>query len=42
MRALVPKYMLPNIYVKLDEMPYNANGKVDRVKLKELYIHGAG
>ena len=42
MRALVPKYMLPNIYVKLDEMPYNANGKVDRVKLKEQYIHGAG
>lgn len=42
MRLAVPKYMLPNIYVKLDTLPYNANGKVDRVLLKERYLHGAG
>jgi D-alanine--poly(phosphoribitol) ligase subunit 1 len=42
MRRAVPKYMLPNVYVKLDQLPYNANGKVDRVLLKERYLHGAG
>ena len=39
MRKLVPKYMLPNIYEKLDALPHNANGKIDRVKLKEQFIH---
>ena len=39
MRKLVPKYMLPNIYEKLDALPMNANGKIDRVKLKEQFIH---
>ena len=34
-----PKYMLPNIYAVLDALPMNANGKIDRVKLKELIIH---
>ena len=42
MRALVPKYMLPNIYEQLDALPYNANGKIDRVQLKERYIHAEG
>lgn len=41
MRQAVPKYMLPNIYVQLDRLPYNGNGKVDRVLLKEKYLHGA-
>lgn len=40
MRRAVPKYMLPNVYEHLDEMPYNANGKIDRVQLKERYVHG--
>ena len=39
MRKLVPKYMLPNIYEKLEALPYNANGKIDRVQLKERYLH---
>lgn len=30
-------YMRPNIIIKLDKMPYNSNGKIDRVKLKEMY-----
>ncbi len=29
-------YMVPNEVVKLDRMPFNANGKIDRVKLKEM------
>lgn len=33
--ALVPEYMLPNLYHKLDAMPLNMNGKIDRVKLNE-------
>ena len=30
-----PKYMLPGIYVRKDELPRNTNGKIDRLKLKE-------
>ncbi len=30
-------YMRPNKVIKLPRMPYNANGKIDRVKLKEMY-----
>lgn len=29
------EYMRPNKVVKLSKMPYNANGKIDRVKLKQ-------
>lgn len=29
-------YMRPNKYIKLDSMPYNSNGKIDRKKLQEL------
>ncbi len=32
---LVPEYMLPGKVVALEKMPINANGKIDRVKLKE-------
>ena len=32
---LVPDYMLPNKVISLEKMPINANGKIDRVKLKE-------
>lgn len=33
---LVPEYMLPNKVIYLETMPINANGKIDRVKLKEF------
>lgn len=33
--VLVPEYMLPNKVVTLPDMPINANGKIDRVRLKE-------
>lgn len=33
--ALVPEYMLPNICVKLQCMPLNMNGKIDRVELQK-------
>lgn len=37
-KTLLPKYMFPNRFIKLDAMPYNANGKIDRVKLKNEYV----
>lgn len=33
----VPKYMFPSKVVKLDSLPYNFNGKYDRVALKKMY-----
>lgn len=35
LRELVPDYMLPGKVVYIEELPLNANGKIDRVKLKE-------
>ncbi len=34
----IPRYMMPNRYLFLEEMPRNANGKIDRKRLKELYV----
>lgn len=33
---LLPEYMIPEKVVQLEEMPLNANGKIDRVKLREM------
>ncbi len=33
----VPRYMLPNVTRRLEEMPFTANGKIDRVTLKSMY-----
>lgn len=32
---LLPEYMLPNKLIRVEKMPVNANGKIDRVKLRE-------
>ena len=32
----VPTYMCPNKIIKLPRMPYNANGKIDRVNLRNM------
>lgn len=34
----IPKYMFPNIVYLLKQIPYNMNGKIDRIALKNLYI----
>ncbi len=34
----LPKYMVPNIYHKLDRFLYNDNGKIDRKRLEAEYI----
>jgi acyl-coenzyme A synthetase/AMP-(fatty) acid ligase len=33
----ISKFMLPNILIKLQEMPYNLNGKIDRTVIRENY-----
>ncbi|MCQ2450074.1 MAG: AMP-binding protein [Clostridia bacterium] len=37
MTGKVPSYMQPNVIIKIRNMPYNQNGKTDRVYLKEHY-----
>ena len=42
LRESLPKYMTPNRMVHYVQLPMNKNGKIDRVKLKEIHIHGTG
>lgn len=36
----VPEYMQPNVLIRLDDLPFNANGKIDRKQLKAAYMDG--
>lgn len=40
-RDRLPKYMIPNKFFILEQMPHNANGKIDKKELKRLYAEGA-
>lgn len=33
---VVPKYMIPNFFKRIERLPMNPNGKIDRLKLKTL------
>lgn len=33
----MPVYMFPEVIIHLEAMPYNMNGKIDRVELKRMY-----
>ncbi len=37
LKTKLPYYMVPNVVIKAKEMPYNANGKIDRAFLKNNY-----
>ena len=37
LKQKLPRYMLPNLIIKLEQMPLTANGKIDRVSLKKMY-----
>lgn len=32
----LPKYMIPAVYIRMCELPRNPNGKIDRLRLKEM------
>ena len=36
LEKLIPEYMIPGKVIYMEEMPINANGKIDRVKLREF------
>lgn len=37
--ARLPAYMLPSVFVRLEQFPLNANGKVDKKQLPEVSLH---
>ena len=37
LRRRLPRYMLPNAVIQVCPMPRTANGKMDRVKMQEIY-----
>ncbi len=42
LREHLPKYMLPNRLLHFEKLPMNKNAKIDRVKLRDEYLHASG
>ncbi len=38
LKQIIPDYMIPTTFHKVNELPKNANGKIDRVTLAERYL----
>lgn len=36
LRRTISRYMLPDKYIKLNQIPYNRNGKIDKILLSEM------
>jgi acyl-CoA synthetase (AMP-forming)/AMP-acid ligase II len=36
--AVLPSYMLPSQWLALESLPLNANGKIDRPRLRERFL----
>ena len=41
LKRKLPRYMLPNRLTRLERLPQTANGKIDRVALKRMYLESA-
>lgn len=39
--GIFPKYMIPTAYIKMDQLPRNTNGKIDRLSLTNM-VNGDG
>ena len=42
LREDLPKYMIPNVFVKVNQLPLTKNGKIDRKALSERYFADRG
>jgi amino acid adenylation domain-containing protein len=36
--TLLPKYMIPNVFIRMNELPMNTNGKIDRLYLSNTLV----
>jgi amino acid adenylation domain-containing protein len=36
--TLLPKYMIPNVFIRMNELPMNTNGKIDRLFLANTLV----
>ena len=39
LRQTLPKYMLPDVFLRKDALPTTGNGKIDRMALKREWEH---
>lgn len=40
MKTKVPEFMVPNVFMNVEQLPLTKNGKTDRNRLKEMYREG--
>lgn len=38
LKDIIPRYMIPHKYININSMPLNANGKIDRIELKNRFL----
>ena len=37
-KSKLPEYMVPSKIIEIDKIPVNSNGKIDKIKLKNMYL----